>query len=221
MKTWRGPERSLRFPAMRVVSLSNGLAVNQPCHRRDMIEESEIIKRVLAGDRDLYAELVRAHQAPLFQMCLAYLKDPHAAEEAAHVSFIKAYRNLASFRGGSAFRTWLTRIGINHCKDILKKHRRERTDSLDGMMQDLVRMPESLVQPPEEPSSGLQVQVPPAALALLSRGEREVFEAVARRPEAGYDEIGRELKLSRDGVKGRLKRAREKIQSYLSRSDVQ
>ncbi len=184
-----------------------------------MIEESEIIRRVLAGDRDLYAELVRAHQAPLYQMCLAYLKDPHAAEEAAHVSFIKAYRNLASFRGGSAFRTWLTRIGINHCKDILKKRRRDRTDSLDGMMQDLVRMPVSLVQPPEEPSSGLQV--PPAALALLSRGERAVFEAVARRPEAGYDEIGRELKLSRDGVKGRLKRAREKIQSYLGRSGVQ
>jgi RNA polymerase sigma-70 factor (ECF subfamily) len=184
-----------------------------------MIDESDIIRRVLQGDRDLFAELVRAHQAPLFQMCLAYLKDPHAAEEAAHESFIKAFRNLGSFRGGSSFRTWLTRIGINHCKDILKKRRRDRTDSLDGLLEDALTTPGSLVQQPEELPSDWKV--PPAALALLSRGEREVFEAVAARPEAGYDEIGKQLKLSRDGVKGRLKRAREKIQSYLGRSGVQ
>lgn len=184
-----------------------------------MIDESDIIRRVLEGDRDLYAELVRAHQAPLFQMCLAYLKDAHAAEEAAHESFIKAYRNLASFRGGSSFRTWLTRIGINHCKDVLKKRRRDRTDSLDGLLEGAVRMPVSLVQDAREPVS--EWRVPPAALALLSRGERAVFEAVAARPEAGYDEIGKELKLSRDGVKGRLKRAREKIQSYLATHGVQ
>jgi len=185
-----------------------------------MLEESDIIRRVLAGDRDLYASLVRDHQSTLYQLCLAFLGDPHAAEEAAHEVFIKAYRSLGRFRGGSTFRTWLTRIGINHCKDILKKRRRSRTVSLEGVLEEAKTMPVSLVQKPEEPADG-EWKLPPAALGQLSRGERKVFEAMADKPEAGYEAVGRELGLSRDGVKGRLKRAREKIQSYLSKHGVQ
>lgn len=184
-----------------------------------MDDESVIIRKVVAGDRDLYAELVRAHQTPLYQTCLAILGDPHAAEEAAHESFIKAYRALPRFRGGSSFRTWLTRIGINQCKDVLKKRRREKTVFLEDVLGEGERLPEALVERPPEPAS--DAQVPPAALALLSRGERDVFLASARRPEAGYAEIGRELGLTRDGVKGRLKRARIKIQSYLKKRGVQ
>lgn len=181
--------------------------------------ESEIIRRVAGGERDLFAELVREHQAHLFQLCLAILGDRHAAEEAAQESFIKAYRALPRFRGGSTFRTWLTRIGINHCRDILKKKRRARTVYLEDVLGETDRLPESLVENPPEPR--FDAKVPPGALGLLSQGEREVFQAAAERPGAGYDELGRVLGLSRDSVKGRLKRAREKIQSYLGKHGVQ
>ena len=164
--------------------------------------------------------MVRAHQTSLFQLCLAFLGDRHEAEDAAQGVFLKAYRSLASFRGGSAFRTWLTRIGINHCKDLLKKRRRRKVVSLDAFLETAQRMPESLVQVlPEEAHP--RRKFPPEALGKLSRGERVVFERVVGNPEAGFDEIAKELGLSRDGVKGRLKRARVKIQTYLRKHVVQ
>ncbi len=162
---------------------------------------------------------MRAHQTALFQLCLAFLGDRHEAEDAAQGVFLKAYRSLASFRGGSAFRTWLTRIGINHCKDILKKRRRRKVVSLEAYLETSKRMPESLVQTLPEDFQPRR-KFPLEALGKLSRGEREVFERVAKNPEARFDVIAKELGLSRDGVKGRLKRARVKIQTYLRRRGV-
>jgi RNA polymerase sigma-70 factor (ECF subfamily) len=187
--------------------------------RRTAITEPDLIARILGGEKDLYAELVREHQAHLYQLCLAFLSDPHEADEAAQVAFIKAYRSLGRFRGGSSFKTWLTRIGINQCKDVLKMRRRSRTLSLDGILEGFKRLPGALVQHPRE-ELPVTPCVPPAVLRGLSDGEKEVVRLVQQKDTISYEEIGRELGLSLDGVKGRLKRAREKMQENLKNVDL-
>jgi hypothetical protein len=57
------------------------------------------VRRVLAGDPDAFAPLVRRHEARVRALCASLLKDPTDAEDAAQESFLKAYRHLGGFRG--------------------------------------------------------------------------------------------------------------------------
>lgn len=182
--------------------------------RRTAIEERELIRKIQAGDRELYARLVEAHQTSLYRLCLAILSDPHEAEEAAQVTFIKAYRALGSFRGASGFRTWLTRIGLNHCRDILRRKKHRFFLSLEGLLEEGVPLPEAAALPDSE----IQDQVPRITtemLGALSAGERSVIELLREgEGKISYEEMGRKLGLTQDGVKGRLKRARVKLRQW-------
>lgn len=66
---------------------------------------------------------MRAHQARILRLCASLLGDPTLAEDAAQEIFFKAYRALPSFRGQSAFSTWLYRIASDVCLDLLRKRR--------------------------------------------------------------------------------------------------
>lgn len=181
------------------------------------INEPEAILRILGGEQDLFAELVREHQVQLYQLCLAFLQDPHDADEATQVVFIKAYRSLGNFRGGASFKTWLTRIGINQCKDVIKNKRRRRTFSLDVIVESFKKMPDILVAHPEQ--IAMEVKgFPPEIVEGLSEGERQIVEIIRCKDEIRYEEIAQELGLSVDAVKGRLKRARVKMQENMRKT---
>jgi len=132
------------------------------------------------------------------------------------VAFIKAYGSLARFRGEASFGTWLFRIGINHCKDVLKMRRRSRVKSLDAMLEGTDRVPEGLVQQAkaDDPETAGKLK---EAMGCLSEGEREVLLKLAERPDEDYGVIGHEMGLTREGVKGRLKRGRAKIIHFLKK----
>jgi RNA polymerase sigma-70 factor (ECF subfamily) len=181
-----------------------------------VIDEKELIARILSGESDLFAVLVRSHQAQIYQLCLAFLSDPHEAEEAAQSTFIKAYGSLARFRHNASFRTWITRIGINHCKDVLKSWKRSKTVSLEIFLEDGTPLPRALVSEPQDEEVEVG-GVPTEALGRLSRGERMVLEKAGEQVSIDYGLLGKELGLSRDGVKGRLKRARLKVRAYMKR----
>jgi RNA polymerase sigma-70 factor (ECF subfamily) len=87
-------------------------------------EDQALVLLARNGDRDAFAELVRRHQRRLWMVCRQYV----GADEADAVvqdSLIKAFTGLASFDGRATFSTWLTRIAINRCLDVLRRKRRE------------------------------------------------------------------------------------------------
>ncbi len=178
------------------------------------IEEKDLILEILAGNRDLYAELVERHGKNLFQLCLAVLGDPHEAEEAAQVAFIKAYRGLSSYKGASSFRTWITRIGLNQCKDMIRKKKRRHILSLEGLLEGGKSLSALSVENPQETPDPLP-HVTERMLGALSEGERRVIRLMLDKGKLSYGQIAGELGLSLDGVKGRLKRARMKLQHFL------
>jgi RNA polymerase sigma-70 factor (ECF subfamily) len=166
----------------------------------------------VAGDPEAYGELVRQHQGYAYRLCLTILADHHDAEEAASAAFYKAYRALPRFQGQSRFRTWLTRIAVNQCKDRLRQRRRQAARSLDGMLEAGAPLPSALVAPaPAPPAPALPLE----ALEQLSPGERSLLELLRDEDGLSYEELGRRLGLSLDAVKGRLKRAREKLRHFL------
>jgi RNA polymerase sigma-70 factor (ECF subfamily) len=90
-----------------------------------MTNEYVLIDRILAGEQQLYAELVNRYKSYAFTIALKILENRPEAEEAAQDSFIKAYHNLAGFNRESKFSTWLYRIAFNTA--ITYKRKRKGT----------------------------------------------------------------------------------------------
>jgi len=182
------------------------------------LPETELIRQVREGSTDLFSELVRRHETPLYRVCLATLGDPDEAEEAAQEVFIKAFHSLAGFKGESAFLTWVTRIAINHCRDLLRKRKRRSFIPLDLFTSGEAKHPKELVvDSPLAPPEGLGRAR--AVLDALSEADREIL-ILCEIEELSYEEIATTLKITLDGVKGRLKRARQRVRALLQNEDL-
>src|SRR5262245_45954676 len=87
------------------------------------VDEARLIQEVREGKTESFEYFVRRYQRRITRIAFRLLRDIGEADCAAQESFLKAYQNLADFREGSTFETWLTRICINWCKDRLKRRR--------------------------------------------------------------------------------------------------
>ncbi len=94
------------------------------------LSDIELIEQTLAGDQSAYADLVKRHQRFVFTLAMRFAKTREDAEEIAQDCFIKAYRSLESFQGGSKFSTWLYSIVYTTAMTALRKKRVD-TDSID------------------------------------------------------------------------------------------
>ena len=96
-----------------------------PSRAADPLQRSDhdLLDAFLEGDNDAFSGLMERHEDRIFGLCLKMLHNRSDALEASQEIFITAFRRASSFRGDSAFGTWLYRIGINHCKDVLRKRK--------------------------------------------------------------------------------------------------
>ncbi len=176
------------------------------------IEERELIEKILSGETDAYAEIVRTYQTKVLGLCTSLLGDATQAEDAAQEIFIKAYQSLRSFRGASAFSTWLYRITANHCKDILRKRLREKSESLDALIEKAGDAAQKLWEPSFNPGmSAVGADLVERLLSSLSPDERLIL-TLREVQGLSYQEIAWTLGCSLDAVKSRLRRAREALQ---------
>src|SRR5262247_4390576 len=81
--------------------------------------DQQLVERAQHGDRQAFDLLVSKYQRKLGRLLSRFIRDPAEVEDVTQEAFVKAYRALPSFRGDSAFYTWLYRIGINTAKNYL------------------------------------------------------------------------------------------------------
>src|SRR4030088_948473 len=81
--------------------------------------DQQLVERAQRGDKKAFELLVVKYQRKLARLLSRFIRDPSEVEDVTQEAFIKAYRALPSFRGDSAFYTWLYRIGINTAKNYL------------------------------------------------------------------------------------------------------
>jgi len=81
--------------------------------------DQRLVERVQRGDKKAFELLVAKYQRKLNRLLSRFIRDPSEVEDVAQEAFIKAYRALPSFRGDSAFYTWLYRIAVNTAKNYL------------------------------------------------------------------------------------------------------
>jgi RNA polymerase sigma-70 factor, ECF subfamily len=99
--------------------------------------EAEVIQRALSGQEEAFRELVRPYEHAVFTTAQAILKNEADAEDAAQDAVLKAFTNLAKFRGDSKFSTWLIRITTNEALMKLRKERHQKLhDPLDQQRKD-------------------------------------------------------------------------------------
>src|ERR1700682_5222456 len=86
--------------------------------------EGTLVQRAQRGDKQAFATLYQLHNKRVYSVCLRMTKDVAEAEDLAQEAFMQVFRNLSSFRGNSAFSTWLHRIAVN---TVLMKLRRRKS----------------------------------------------------------------------------------------------
>jgi RNA polymerase sigma-70 factor (ECF subfamily) len=149
----------------------------QPTHPERVPDDRALVMRARNGDRDAFAELVRRHQRRVWMVCRQYV-GVDEADPATQDSLVKAYEGLASFDGRSAFSTWLTRIAINTCLDMLRRRRREGVKA---------------VMPDDDDPGGAAAHVPDDAVDPEGRSMQRQAVARLEQLERGLPERQREI----------------------------
>lgn len=95
-----------------------------------IISDQALIDRYLSGDVEAFGELMRAHEDRVFAICLRTLGDREMALDATQETFITVFRKVSQFEGKSAFSTWIYRVAVNTCYDMVRRAKRKQADAL-------------------------------------------------------------------------------------------
>jgi RNA polymerase sigma-70 factor (ECF subfamily) len=173
----------------------------------------ELATRSAEGDREAFAELYQRHFRRVFALCLRMTGNPSTAEDLTQEVFIHLFNKIGSFRGESAFTTWLHRMTVNHVLMYFRKSstRSELLTHEGETPIQIVRGTENENKMPIVDRIALE-----KAVAQLPPGYRSVF---ILHDVEGYEheEIGRMLGTSTGTSKSQLHKARLKLRDLLRR----
>ena len=183
--------------------------------------EADCIRRILAGERHLFHDLIRPCERPIYFLLLSLLRNESEAEDAAQETAIKVYLNLKNFRGDSQFRTWVLSIARNEGLGRLRKAGTRREDSLDAETDEQTGdyTPAILTSWREVPSEALERQELGAMLRKAIEGLPAIYRNVVLLrdiEEMDVRETAAALEITEGAVKVRLHRARALLQRELA-----
>jgi RNA polymerase sigma-70 factor, ECF subfamily len=186
---------------------------------RSSADDKALVKAAQAGDMAAFEELVARHRDKIYARAYSMMRNEDEAIDLSQEAWVKGWQRLAQFQGESSFGTWITRIVINLCLDHLRKHKRQRTESLEEI---------------DEESGGVERQMPivtPNPTAGLERGElrQRIDRALGQMSyehrtvlvlhefeELEYKEIAKVMGCSIGTVMSRLFYARRKMAALLA-----
>lgn len=173
------------------------------------LEESELIDRALAGDRDAFAELVHQNQDRLFASMLQVTGSPDEAEEVAQDAFIRAFIKLDTFQRNSQFFTWIYRIAFNSA--LTRRRKKRARVSLDQIREDNGLEVAGDVDAVDEPLlRNERVALVRNAIDTLTEEHQKIL-VLREMDDFAYEEIAEILDISIGTVRSRLSRARRQL----------
>ncbi|MGH7446623.1 MAG: RNA polymerase sigma factor [Longimicrobiales bacterium] len=177
----------------------------------DAANDAELVGRVVAGERDVYSDLVRRHQDAIYRHMRGMGLDHDTALDLVQDAFVKAYDRLGECRDRVHFRAWLFRIARNQCLDYLKNIRRQSVPL--SAVEDSRRIIDERAD-----TSELDLTLRTA----LDRLPTAVREAFMLKHDAGYtyDEVAEMTHASPSAVKMRVHRARETLREFLTEQGI-
>ena len=183
--------------------------------------EADCIRRILAGEKQLFHDLIRPCERSIYFLLFSLLKNEADAEDVAQETVIKVYQNLDKFRGDSQFRTWVLSIARNEGLGRLRKISNRREDSLDAETDEQTGdyTPAILTSWREIPAEALEQKELGSILRDAIEGLPEIYRNVVVLrdiEELDIRESAAVLGISEASVKVRLHRARALLQRNLA-----
>lgn len=169
-----------------------------------------MIEKVIAGNDHAFRILVEKYRNHLFRTVFSVLKDQKEAEDATQEVFIKIYTSLPKYEN-QGFKTWLTRIAINHAIDVKRKQQRRREDVMEEM--------ELQIESPESNNVELEVikrerqKLVQSRLKEVPANYRDVIYGFYIE-EKSYQEIASEQNVQVKTIETKLYRARLWIKNH-------
>jgi RNA polymerase sigma-70 factor, ECF subfamily len=178
------------------------------------VDDAELLASARAGDPDAFATLVGRYETRIVRLVRGMVPESDT-EDVTQEAFLKAFRKIGNFDGRSSFYTWLYRIAANTAMDWRKKERHRRHAPLPEGPEGEDAVP-SLEAGPETAVTRRELAARiDAAIAALPDKYREIL--LLREIEGlSYEEISKELGMSKGTVESRLFRARERMREVLS-----
>jgi RNA polymerase sigma-70 factor (ECF subfamily) len=182
--------------------------------------EAGLIARILAGEKELFHELIRPYERMVYLTLFSIIKNETDAEDGAQEAIINAYRHLASFRGDAKFSTWLTTIAINEGRKRLRKAKGAAEDSIEEETEAHAGdyTPAPLTDWREIPLEALERKELREALRVAVTELPDIYRQVFTLrdlEELNIEETAQALGINPGAVKVRLHRARMMLQKRL------
>jgi RNA polymerase sigma-70 factor, ECF subfamily len=187
------------------------------------IPESEVIRRVLEGERDLYRELVDRYQPMVFRICMGFIHNKEDADDLTQDVFIQSYLSLSGFKGNSSFSTWLFRIAVNiSLNKVRTTSRNFLLLRLDTFFHTKKRLENQLIIPENENPESLMIRKEhrewlQKALNSLPVKQRTAF-VLSKYDDLSQREIAMIMNISEGAVESLIQRAKINLREKLSAS---
>jgi RNA polymerase sigma-70 factor (ECF subfamily) len=183
-------------------------------------DEQQAISRALAGEVDAFNRLVVKYQRLAYSVAYRMLQNQESAADAVQDSFVKAYRALGSFKGG-LFKSWLLRIVVNTCYDLLRVQQRYTIEPIDddpGGDSEESQSTHQLVDRNESPDAYVERMELSSYIELGIRNlppDQRLVLVLCDVHGYSYEEIAEIAGFPMGTVKSRISRARTKLRDYL------
>lgn len=183
----------------------------------EQIDEDELVRQFQEGDTEAFNPLVRKYEKKIYNLIYQRIRDRETAKDISQEVFLKAFKALPGFKGGSAFYSWIYRIAINCSIDFQRQCKRNKTltfEELPDNVDEAVTMAGSYPSPEkllEEKELGTIIR---KAVRRLPPGQRRVFNLRHRRDMA-IKEIAQHLNRSEGTIKTHLHHAHKRLRSML------
>jgi RNA polymerase sigma-70 factor (ECF subfamily) len=181
-----------------------------------IVDDRELVRRAQRLDKEAFEELVRRHQHRVFAVAGGVLRQREDVEDVAQQVFVKAYFSLKRFDQRAAFSTWLYKITVNECWDLLRKRKVRPLIYESDLSEDQARQfgaPDERRQREPDISEKLEERQRVERL-LEGLDERDRTMLILKEVEGfAVEEIAQILELNANTVKVRLFRARRRIVS--------
>ena len=183
----------------------------------EQIDEDELLNRFRNGDIEAFNPLVLKYEKKIYNLIYHQIRDRETAKDISQEVFLKAFKALPNFKGGSAFYSWIYRIAINSSIDFQRQRNRSKVLTFEELPLDadeVLRMSASHPSPEkllEEKELGKIIR---KAVRKLPPGQRRVFNLRHRR-ELAIKEIAVLLNRSESTIKTHLHHAHRRLQDML------
>ncbi|HEU0010751.1 MAG TPA: sigma-70 family RNA polymerase sigma factor [Verrucomicrobiae bacterium] len=182
------------------------------------VSDEKLVRRAQRGNMPAFEGLVGRHRDKIYARAFSMMRNEDDAVDLSQEAWVKGWQRLKQFQGESSFVTWMTRIVINLCLDQLRKHKRQRAESIEQLEDDLGGVERQMPAVTVNPTEGLERTELRAridkALGQLSYEHRTVL-ILHEFEDLEYKEIAKRMQCSIGTVMSRLFYARRKMANLM------